>query len=418
MSDAAIGGADENRAFFQTIENSRENSRAVSTASSSQASFQRFPCTESADTRDSVRLSFRKNFSWLACSKRFPSALFSSRIVFSFSPMCQYSSEDGFANDWHLVHLGSRAVGRAALVFTEATAVTPEGRISPQDLGIWQDAHVDFLARIVRFLDSQGSVAGMQLAHAGRKASTAVPWKGGSPVGPDAGGWMPIWAPSPLAFAPGYQVPQQLNVEQIQQTVAAFKQAAQRALRAGFRVIEIHAAHGYLLHEFLSPLSNQRQDQYGGSFDNRVRLVCEVVAAVREVWPETLPLFVRISSTDWVEGGWDIGQSVELARRLKPLGVDFVDCSSGGLVPNAVIPIGPGYQTQFAERIRHEAEILTGTVGLITSPLQADTIIRTGQADAVLLAREFLRQPYWPLHAARAVHQKIAWPEQYERARD
>jgi len=334
------------------------------------------------------------------------------------SPMCQYSSNDGFANDWHLVHLGTRAVARAGLVFTEATAVAPDGRITSADLGIWKDAHINFLSRIVQFIRSQGSIAGMQLAHAGRKASTEIPWKGGAPVSSDQGGWSPIHAPSPIPFAPAYQVPQELSIPEIQRVVLAFKQASERALAAGFQIVEIHAAHGYLLHEFLSPLSNKRTDQYGGSFENRTRVVCEVAAAIREVWPKALPLAIRISCTDWVEGGWDIDQSVDLARKLQPLGVDLVDCSSGGLVADAVIPVGPGYQTQFAERIRREAGVVTGTVGLITSPQQADTIIRTGQADAVLLAREFLRHPYWPLHAARAVHQKIAWPPQYERARD
>jgi 2,4-dienoyl-CoA reductase-like NADH-dependent reductase (Old Yellow Enzyme family) len=346
----------------------------------------------------------------------FRSVQFPNRVF--VSPMCQYSSKDGFADDWHLVHLGTRAVARAGLVFTEATAVTSDGRITPADLGIWQDAHVDFLSRIVQFVHSQGSIAGMQLAHAGRKASTDVPWQGGAPLSPTDGGWSPICAPSPIPFAPAYQVPKELSISEIQSTIAAFKQAAQRALTAGFRMIEIHAAHGYLLHEFLSPLSNQRTDQYGGSFENRIRIVCEVAAAIREVWPDSLPLAIRISCTDWVEKGWDLDQSVELARKLKPLGVDFVDCSSGGLVPNAVIPVGPGYQTQFAERIRREAGVPTGSVGMITSPQQADTIIRTGQADAVLLAREFLRHPYWPLHAARALRHKIAWPPQYERARD
>ena len=344
-------------------------------------------------------------------SVQFPNRIF-------VSPMCQYSSKDGFANDWHLVHLGTRAVARAGLVFTEATAVTPEGRITGADLGIWQDAHINFLSRIVQFISSQGSIPGMQLAHAGRKASTDVPWKGGAPLSPEQGGWTPIYAPSPIPFAATYPTPQQLSIAEIQRTIDAFRQAAQRTLAAGFRILEIHAAHGYLLHEFLSPLSNQRTDRYGGSFENRIRLTCEVAAVIREVWPDTLPLAIRISCTDWVEGGWDIDQSVELTRKLKPLGVDFVDCSSGGLVANAAIPVGPGYQTQFAERIRRETGVPTGSVGMITSPQQADTIIRTGQADAVLLAREFLRHPYWPLHAARALHQKIAWPPQYERARD
>jgi 2,4-dienoyl-CoA reductase-like NADH-dependent reductase (Old Yellow Enzyme family) len=337
-----------------------------------------------------------------------------NRIV--VSPMCEYSCQDGFANDWHFVHLGSRAVGGAALVFTEATAVLPEGRISPQDLGIWKDEHVEALARITRFIHQQGSIAGMQLAHAGRKASTRRPWEGHGEAPESEGGWKKVLAPTAERFADGYPQPQELNDQGIQEVVRAFRDAAYRASNAGFRVAEIHAAHGYLLHEFLSPLSNKRTDRYGGSFDNRIRLACEVVSAVRSVWPEEAPLFIRISATDWVEGGWDTEQSVELARKLKPLGVDLVDCSSGGNVPHANIPAGPGYQTLFAERIRREAGILTGAVGMITDPAQADHIIRTGQADLTILARELLREPYWPLRAARELGQPTAWPVQYLRA--
>ncbi|MDP2053926.1 MAG: NADH:flavin oxidoreductase/NADH oxidase [Acidobacteriota bacterium] len=342
------------------------------------------------------------------------SQTFTNRVF--VSPMCEYSSDDGFANDWHLVHLGSRAVGGAGLVLTEATAVTPEGRISPQDLGIWKDDHVDFLSRIVRFIHGQGSVAGMQLAHAGRKASTYRPWSGTGAIAVADGGWSEVLAPSAVPFADNYLVPQALTVEGIARVTTAFVDAARRALAAGVRVIEIHAAHGYLLHEFLSPLSNQRDDRYGGSFDNRTRFVREVVTAVRGVWPENLPLFVRISATDWLEGGWDIEQSVELARQLKTLGVDFIDCSSGGNAARAQIPVGPGYQAPFAERIRRDAAVLTGAVGLITEPSQAERIVSSGQADAVLLARELLRDPYFPLRAAHALGQEIAWPAQYLRA--
>ena len=326
------------------------------------------------------------------------------------------SSTDGYANDWHLVHLGSRAVGGAGLVFTEATAVLPEGRISPQDLGIWKDDHIEFLARIVRFIHGQGSIAGMQLAHAGRKASTYRPWEGNGAIPESGGGWKKVVAPSAIPFDDNYPMPQALTNDGIQEVVRAFAAAARRACEAGFRVIEIHAAHGYLIHEFLSPLSNQRTDAYGGSFENRARLLREVVGAVRREWPERAPLFVRISATDWVDGGWDIQQSVDLARQLKGLGVDLIDCSSGGLVPQARIPVGPGYQTPFAERIRREADILTGAVGMITSPSQAEHIVAGGQADAVLLAREFLRDPYWPLRAARELGQAISWPVQYLRA--
>ena len=332
------------------------------------------------------------------------------------SPMCQYSSENGFANDWHFVHLGGRAVGGAGLVFTEATAVIREGRISPQDLGIWSEDHIEPLTRITHFIREQGSVAGIQLAHAGRKASTYRPWDGRGAIPEAQGGWHEVVAPSALRFAEGYPLPEALTEDQIQGVVAAFAAAARRACDAGFAVVEIHAAHGYLLHEFLSPFSNHREDRYGGSFENRTRLLREVASAVRRAWPDRLPLFVRISATDWEAGGWDLEQSVELARQLKSLGVDLIDCSSGGNLPQAKIPVGPGYQTPFAERIRREVAIPTGALGLITSPVQADHIIRTDQADLVLLAREFLRDPYWPLRAARELGHAIPWPVQYLRA--
>jgi 2,4-dienoyl-CoA reductase-like NADH-dependent reductase (Old Yellow Enzyme family) len=335
-----------------------------------------------------------------------------NRIV--VSPMCEYSSHDGFANDWHLVHLGSRAVGGAGLVLTEACAVTAEGRISPDDLGIWKDDHVAMLARITAFVRSQGAAAGIQLAHAGRKAGTAAPFKGGKPL-PAAEAWQ-IVAPSPLAFAPGYAQPHEVSKSEIAAIIGDFAAAAARALTAGFQVIELHAAHGYLIHQFLSPLSNQRNDAYGGSFDNRCRLACEVVEAVRGVWPAELPLWVRISATDWVEGGWDVADSVALARRLRPLGVDLMDCSSGGNVAHAQIPVGPGYQTVFAEQIKRETGMATGAVGMITSPEQAEHILVTGQADAIILARQMLREPYWPLRAAHELGHPIAWPEQYARA--
>ena len=339
-----------------------------------------------------------------------------NRIV--VSPMCQYSSEDGFAGEWHLVHLGSRAVGGAGLVFTEASAVTPEGRISPQDLGIWKDAHVEKLAQIVRFIDAQGAVAGMQLAHSGRKGSTPQPWVGNKQLTPAEGGFRPIYAPSAIPFRPADEAPEALDEAGISRIVKAFADAAERALRAGFRVIEIHSAHGYLLHSFLSPLSNRRSDRYGGSFDNRTRALLETVRAVRGRWPERLPLLVRISATDWAEGGWDLEQSVELARRLGQEGVDLIDCSSSGMVPTAKVPVGPGYQTAFAERIRREAKIKTGAVGMIRAPEQAEHVLRSGQADAVVLARQLLRDPYWPLAAARALGVQVPWPPQYERARD
>jgi 2,4-dienoyl-CoA reductase-like NADH-dependent reductase (Old Yellow Enzyme family) len=336
-----------------------------------------------------------------------------SRIV--VSPMCQYSSDDGFANDWHLVHLGSRAVGGASLVFTEATAVTPEGRISPEDLGLWKDAHIEFLSRIVKFIKSQGVVPGMQIAHAGRKGSTQRPWEGSSKVTLAAGGWVPV-APSPVPFSETYPMPRELAKNEIRDIVDAFAAAARRALQAGFQVLEIHAAHGYLAHEFFSPLSNFRNDEYGGSFENRTRIGREIVSAVRKVWPENLPLFIRISATDWKEGGWDLDQAVELAKQLKPLGVDLVDCSSAGLVVDQKIVAGPGFQVPFAERIRRDANILTATVGLIETKEQVTEILAKERADLVLMAREFLRDPYWPLRTARELGHKASWPAQYLRA--
>jgi 2,4-dienoyl-CoA reductase-like NADH-dependent reductase (Old Yellow Enzyme family) len=340
---------------------------------------------------------------------------FRNRIA--VSPMCEYSSQDGFPNDWHLVHLGSRAVGGAGLVLTEASAVEAKGRISPQDLGIYKDEHVEPFRRITRFLHAHGAVAGIQIAHAGRKASTRRPWERDKTtlVAENEGGWQPL-APSALPFEEGYATPTELSETGIADVIRDFGQAAVRALAAEFRVIEIHAAHGYLLHEFLSPLSNTRTDSYGGAFENRTRIVREVTEEIRRHWPEHLPLFIRISASDWTEGGWDVEQSVELARLLKPLGVDLVDCSSGGNVAKARIPIGPGYQTAFAEKIRQEADIATGAVGMITSPQQADHILRTGQADLVLLARELLRDPYWPARAAKELGKDIPIPVQYARA--
>jgi len=336
-----------------------------------------------------------------------------NRII--VSPMCEYSANDGHPNSWHLVHLGSRAVGGSALVMTEATGVQAAGRISPSDTGIYLDSHVDAWKPIVEFIHGQGALAGMQLAHAGRKGSTAEPWHGGKAVMPHAGGWIPV-APSAVPFADGYPTPRELSPTEIDEIVSDFETAAQRALRAGFQVVEVHAAHGYLLHEFYSPLANLRTDEYGGSFDKRIRLLLRVVDAVRLVWPRTLPVFVRISATDWKEGGWDLAQSVELCRRLKKAGVDLVDVSSGGNVAGASIPLGPGYQVEFASSIRRDAKIPTGAVGMITDPVQADTIIRTGQADAVFLARELLRDPYWPRRAADELGVKIKAPVQYERA--
>jgi len=339
---------------------------------------------------------------------------FRNRIV--VSPMCEYSSVDGFASDWHLVHLGSRAIGGAALVITEATAVSPEGRISPGDLGIWKDEHIEKLKHITDFIHEHGAIAGVQLAHAGRKASHEVPWKGNKQIpSNDENGWKSL-APSPLAFGSDEEAPLELDKAGIEKIKADFKAAAARALKAGFKVIEIHAAHGYLIHEFYSPLSNHRTDEYGGSFENRIRLLFEVISAVKESWPTENPLFVRISSTDWTEGGWTADDSVNLAKKLKEAGVDLVDCSSGGNILTQ-IPLKPGYQVEFAERIRKESGVMTGAVGLITEAEQADDIIKSGQADMVLLARELLRDPHFPLRAAHQLGQEIKWPVQYERAK-
>jgi 2,4-dienoyl-CoA reductase-like NADH-dependent reductase (Old Yellow Enzyme family) len=333
------------------------------------------------------------------------------------SPMCEYSSVDGFANDWHVVHLGSRAVGGAALVLTEAIAVTADGRISPQDLGIWKDEHAGELERIARFCKQQGAQFGTQLAHAGRKGSTKRPWDGGGAVAAQDGGWIPV-GPTGTPFDQTYPVPRALDEAGIAEIIAAFAAAARRTLELGGTVIEIHAAHGYLVHEFLSPLVNTRTDRWGGSFENRTRLAVEIVRGVRGVWPERLPLFVRVSATDWVEGGWEIDQTVELARILRGEGVDLIDASSGGAVPvpPGTIPIGPLYQTPFAERVRRDAGIATGAVGMITEPAEAEAIVADGRADLVILARELLRDPYWPLFAARALGADAPWPPQYQRA--
>jgi 2,4-dienoyl-CoA reductase-like NADH-dependent reductase (Old Yellow Enzyme family) len=332
------------------------------------------------------------------------------------SPMCQYSCVDGFANDWHFVHLGSRAVGGAGLVIAEATAVVPEGRISPQDLGLWTDAHAEPLSRIAHFVAGQGSVPGIQLAHAGRKSSTKRPWEGDGAATPEEGGWTEVFAPSAIPFSEKYPRPKALTIAGIQRIVGAFSECAARAVKAGFRLIEIHAAHGYLLHEFLSPLTNHRTDEYGGSLENRSRALSEVVTAVRARIPEGMPLFVRVSVTDWAEGGLVPEDVIEVARQLKSLGVDLIDCSSGGAVPEQKITIGPGYQTGFAERVRSQADIPTAAVGMITSSTQAEHILTTGQADMVLLAREELRDPYWPLHAAKKLGVATSWPIQYLRA--
>ncbi len=338
---------------------------------------------------------------------------FANRI--GVSPMCQYSSDDGFANDWHFAHLAARAVGGAGVVFTEAAAVMPEGRISPEDLGVWSDKHFEPLERIARFIKAQGAVPGVQLAHAGRKGSVYRPWSGQGSVPESEGGWRTV-GPSPVSFGKGYATPEELRVERILALQQAFAIAAKRAYSAGFRTIEVHAAHGYLVHQFLSPLSNRRADAYGGSFDNRTRFLRDCVAAVRSALPDSCPLFVRISATDWTDGGWDLEQSIELSRRLKDLGVDAIDCSSGGNVENAKIPVGPGYQLPFSESVRREAGIATAAVGMITDPAQADQIVRNGEADIVLLARELLRDPYWPLRAARELGQPMSWPAQYLRA--
>jgi len=342
------------------------------------------------------------------------SVTFRNRIF--VSPMCQYSSENGMPNDWHLVHLGSRAVGGAGLVIVEASGVSPAGRITDWDSGIWSEAHADAFQPIVEFIHAQGSVAGIQIAHAGRKASTAQPWNGGAAIVDGPHSWTTL-APSAIPFREGDPVPHALTIDEIEEVVEQFVRAAKLSLRAGFKVLEIHAAHGYLLHEFLSPLCNTRDDEYGGSLENRMRLLLRVTNDVRAVWPDELPLFVRISASDWAEGGWDLEQSVELCKRLRELGVDLIDCSSGGAVPFAKIEVGPGYQVPFARAIRERAQIATGAVGLITSAQQAEDILREGSADAVLLARKLLRDPYFPMHAAKELGVPMEWPVQYSRAK-
>lgn len=332
------------------------------------------------------------------------------------SPMCQYSSVDGFANDWHLVHLGSRAVGGAALIIAEATAVSAEGRISPEDLGIWKDAHIEKLKQITDFISAQGTVPGVQLAHAGRKASTYPAWKGRGQVPLDQGGWKTLSA-SPIAFHANEDAPLELDQPGINKVISDFAEAAQRALKAGFKVIEIHAAHGYLVHQFLSPLSNQRNDQYGGGFENRIRFLLEILESVQKVWPQDLPIFVRISATDWAENGWDEAQSTRLSAILKEKGVALIDVSSGGLVSNAKIPIGPSYQVPFSAKIKRETGAITGAVGLITEAAQAEEILQNNEADLIVMARELLRDPYFPLHAAHELGEDITWPIQYDRAK-
>jgi len=349
----------------------------------------------------------------LFSSLRIKNITLKNRIV--VSPMCQYTANDGFTNDWHLVHLGSRAVGGTGLIFTEATAVSPEGRISPGDVGLWNDEHIHGLSRIVSFIHLQGAIAGIQLAHAGRKASCSVPRDGGKQLDEKHGGWQTV-APGAIPFLAEDRKPEPLNKEGIHKVVSDFKAAAGRALAAGFKVVEIHSAHGYLLHEFLSPLSNQRTDEYGGSFENRIRLLQQVIDAVKSVWPAENPLFVRISSTDWTEGGWTVEDSVKLAYILKDMGVDLIDCSSGGNVLNAKIPVSPGYQVPFSEAVR-KTGILTGAVGFITTARQAETILQEEKADLVFLARELLRNPYFPLFAARELDDDITWPVQYMRAK-
>ncbi|MDB5222132.1 MAG: NADH:flavin oxidoreductase/NADH oxidase [Chitinophagaceae bacterium] len=337
-----------------------------------------------------------------------------NRIV--VSPMCQYSSVDGFAHDWHLVHLGSRAAGGAALVFTEATAVSPAGRITPSDLGIWKDEHIDFLKRITTFIEAHGAVPAIQLAHAGRKASHHVPWKGSAPLSADEGAWETL-APSAIPYKESDPLPKEMSKEDIVKVINDFSDAAKRSVKAGFKIIEIHAAHGYLINEFMSPLSNTRTDEYGGSFDNRIRLLLEIVEATRKVWTGEYPLFVRISATDWVEGGWTDNDSVNLAAILKDKGVDVIDCSTGGNISSQKITASPLYQVPFAEKIKKETGIMTGAVGMITTAQQAEEILSKKQADLILLARQFLRDPYFPLHAARELNVDVPWPEQYDRAK-
>ena len=332
------------------------------------------------------------------------------------SPMCQYCSKDSMPTEWHFVHLGSRAVGGAGLVMTEAAAVSPEGRITPWDNGMWSDAQAQSFKPIAAFIKAQGAIPGIQLCHTGGKASTDAPWHDRRPLGEGEGGWKPV-APSPFRFDSACPVPRELTISEIKEIVSHFAASASRCCQAGFEVLELHMAHGYLCHQFLSPLANQRRDEYGGSLENRTRFPLEVARAVRETWPDHLPLFVRISCTDWVSGGWDLAQSVELCRGFKKMGVDLIDCSSGGMVPDAAIPVGPGYQVPFAAAIRREVGMATGAVGLITQPTQAEQIVATGQADAVLLGRELLRNPYWPLYAAKALGVDVSWPVQYERAK-
>jgi 2,4-dienoyl-CoA reductase-like NADH-dependent reductase (Old Yellow Enzyme family) len=354
------------------------------------------------------------NSSSLFSSFRLRELEFKNRIF--VSPMCQYSSIDGMPTDWHLVHLGSRAVGGAALVCVEATAVSPMGRISPGDSGIWGDQHVEGFARITKFILENGSVPAVQLAHAGRKASTDLPWNGGKPLDEGRGGWR-IMGPSSIAFGAGYQVPREMTGEDIDAVVSQFSAAARRALSAGFQVVELHMAHGYLMNEFLSPLSNHRKDEYGGSLANRMRLPLRVAGAVREIWPGKWPVFVRISATDWKEGGWDLGQSIELSKALLGIGIDLIDCSSSGNAADAKIAVGPGYQVPFAEAIRKEVGIATGAVGMITEARQAEEIVSLGKGDVVLLARGMLRDPYWALHAARELGVEVEWAKQYLRGK-
>ncbi len=339
---------------------------------------------------------------------------FKNRIA--VSPMCQYTATDGFANDWHLVHLGSRAVGGAALIIQEATAVSPEGRISPGDLGLYHPEQIEKLKQITSFIHQQGAVAGIQLAHAGRKAGCAKPWDGGKQLTINNGGWTTV-APSAIPFYPEDEVPEALNAVGIKKVIADFKTAALRSVQAGYQLVEIHAAHGYLVHQFLSPLSNKRTDEYGGSFENRTRLLIEIVKEVQSVWPQNLPLFVRISATDWAEEGWNINEAVQLSGILKENGVDLIDCSSGGLVPYQKIQPGPGYQVPFAERIKNKTGILTGAVGMITNAQQAEDILNNGQADLILIARESLRNPYFGLNAAAVLDDEIEWPLPYTRAK-
>lgn len=342
------------------------------------------------------------------------SIAFKNRVV--ISPMCQYSAVDGFASDWHLVHLGSRAVGGAGLIIQEATAVSPEGRITPADLGLYHSGHLEKLQQITSFIRQQGAVAGIQLAHAGRKACCAEPWKGGKQIHPANGGWITV-APSAIPFYPEDEAPKSLDIAGIQKVIADFKLSASRAFKAGYQLLDIHAAHGYLVHQFLSPVSNKRTDDYGGSFENRIRLLLEIIEAVQTVWPDDLPLFVRISATDWVEGGWNPAEAVKLATILKQRRVDLIDCSSGGLLPDVKIPVGPGFQVTFAEQIRRETGMLTSAVGLITAANQAEEILERGAADLIMFGRESLREPYFPLKGAAELKEEITWPLQYVRAK-